>query len=166
MLTLAALLALPFIGVHLTGCGKNESTGGSTGSATGSMQALLDDWQQGDKSRAVSNFADLDWSARPLFSSSSPLSLSEAQFARLSASDRGAKSTEITSQTRVLKELTVAVAEAGINVAAQKDIAQARKHFIALKQCGEALDSPASLAVVKLIGQSVKKKAAAELSKL
>ena len=163
---LTVLLAIPFIGVHLTGCGKNESSRGSTGSATGSMQALLDKWQQGDKPGAVSAFADLDWSARPLFSTSSPLSLSEEQFAKLSASDRGTKSTGITSQTGVLKELTAAVAEAGITAAAQKDIAQARKHFTALKQCGEALNGPTSLAVVKMIGKSVKKRAEAELSKL
>ena len=85
---------------------------------------------------------------------------------RLPASDREVKSGEITSQTRVLKELAAAVAQAGIDAAAKQDPAQARKHFTSLKQCGEALDSPGSLAIVKLVGQGIKKRAGAELSKI
>lgn len=171
---ISVLFALAVIGFSLAGCGKSDSSGhsgakqdsDSNRSTTALIQPLLDEWQQGDKSTAISRFVQSDWSTSPLFPASSPLSLSEEQFTRLPASDREAKSGEIASQTRVLKELAAAVAQAGIDAVAKQDTAQARKHFTSLKQCGEALNGPGSLAMTKLVGQGIKKRADAELSKM
>ena len=171
---ISAHITVACVGFSLLGCGKSDSSGPSgvkqdadgNRSAAVLIQPLLDEWQQGDRSTAISRFVQSDWSARPLFPASSPLSLSEEQFTRLPAADREAKSGEITAQTRVLKELAAAVAQAGIEAAAKQDAVQARKHFTSLKQCGEALDSPGSLAIVKLVGQGIKKRADAELLKV
>ena len=65
-----------------------------------------------------------------------------------------------------LKQLAAAVAQAGRDAAAKGDVAQARKHFTALRECGAALDTSDSLAIVRLVGQGMKKRAETEMSKL
>ena len=168
--TIVTLTVVALTGFSLMGCGKkNDSSGNSHSAAkqdSGSVQTLLNEWQQGNKPTAISRFVETDWSARPLFPATSPLSLSEDQFKSLSASDRETKATEITAQTGVFKQLAAGVAQAGMDAAGKKDIAQARKYFTALKQSGEALDSSGSLAILKLVGQSIKKKGETELAKL
>jgi hypothetical protein len=174
--TLATLAASALIGTGLTSCGKKTDSSGNppppkgqqdTASATTPvMQSVLTLWQQGDKSAAVSRFLETDWSARPLFRPGSTLSLSEDQFKSLSEADARAKSSEITAQVDELKQLALAVAEAGREAAAKKDVAQAVKAFTSLKQFGEALDRPDSSTIVKLTGRKVTKTADGELAKL
>ena len=168
----ATLTVFALIGLQLMGCGKENGSGNLPSAAkqgsdpTPAMQPLLSEWQQGDKSAAIRRFVETDWSARPLFSTTSPLSLTEEQFKALSASDRETKSGEIMSQAGVLKQLAAAVAQAGLDASAKKDMVQARKHFTSLKRCGEALDSPTTLAIIKLVGQGIRKRADTELAKL
>jgi hypothetical protein len=127
---------------------------------------LLTVWQQGDKSGAVSRFLETDWSARPLFTPGSTLGITETQFRALPAADRDLKAKEMMPQLVYLKQLAWAVEQTGIDAAAKKDFAQARKYFTSLKQCGDALDGPDSLALLKLVGQAFKKRANTELAKL
>jgi hypothetical protein len=173
---LATLVAFGLIGVGLTSCGKKtDSSGnppppkgqqGTTTATAPAMQSLLTAWQQGDKSAAVSRFLETDWSVRPLFTPGSTLSLSEDQFKSLSKADGQAKSREISAQTEEIRQLAAAVAQAGRDAAAQKDLAQAVKCFNSLKQCGEALDRPDSSTIVKLTGSKMRKIADGELAKL
>ena len=167
----AVLLGL----VILAGCGKSDSPPAPTPSAAAqssesspapALEAALAGWRAGDKSTAVSRFLQIDWSARPLFAPDSPLALSEEQFKQLPAGELQAKSVEIMSRNGELKQLASAVAERGREAAAKKDVAQARKLFSSVKQCGEALDSPQSLAIVRLVAQALKKMADTELSRL
>jgi hypothetical protein len=123
-------------------------------------------WQQGDKTAAVSSFVETDWSSRPLFASSSALSLTEDQFKALSNAERQAKSSEMIPQIDSLKQLAAAVAQAARDAAAKGDVAQARKYFTSLKQCGTALDTSNSLALVRLVGQGMKKRSDTEMSTL
>jgi len=159
----------------LAGCGKPSTPAGGTTtppaataaiSATPVSQPALSAWQQGDKATAVAGFLTADWSARPLFGTDSPLSLSESQFGALSAADRQAKSAELTTQLGVFKQLAAAVSQAGQDAAAKGDSAQARKCFTALKQCGAALAGPDSSSLVQLVGQAFTKRADTELAKL
>jgi hypothetical protein len=122
-------------------------------------------WQQGDKTAAVTSFVETDWSGRPLFASGSALSLTEEQFKALSNPDRQTKSSEMLPQIDSLKRLAAAVAQAGQDAAAKGDAAQARKHFAALKECGAALDT-SDLALVRLVGQGMTKRAETEMLKL
>jgi len=173
---LAVLVTFALIGVGLTSCGKKaDSTGnppppkgqqGTTSATTPVMQSVLTLWQQGDKSAAVTRFLETDWSARPLFTPGSTLSLSEDQFKLLSEADARAKSSEIAAQTEEIRQLAAAVAQAGRDAAAQKNMAQAVKYFTSLQRCGEALDRPDSSTIVKLTGGKMRKIADAELAKL
>ena len=101
-----------------------------------------------------------------MFAAGSVLSLSEDQFKALPAADRQAKSTEMTAQLALLKQLAAAVTQAGQDAASKGDAAQARKYFTSLKQCGTALASPECLSLVQLVGQGFIKKVDTELSKI
>jgi len=96
-------------------------------------QPALTAWQQGDKAAAVSSFLAADWTARPLFAADSPLSLTESQFAALSAADRQAKSGVVAAQLDSFKQLAAAVRQAGSDAASKVDAAQARKILDAKK---------------------------------
>jgi hypothetical protein len=172
----ATRAAVAFIGLGLMGCSKKTDLSGTLpsspkrqgdiASATPALQSVLTTWQAGDKSAAVSRFVETDWSARPLFTPGSTLSLSEDQFKSLPLADIEVKSKEITPQLRALKELAEAVTQAGRDAAAKKDFARARKHFMSLKQCGEAIESSDCLLIVKLVGKAWRKKADADLAGL
>lgn len=123
-------------------------------------------WQQGDKSTAVSRFVEANWSARPLFAPGSTLSLTESEFMLIPSSERNAKANDAMNQAVGLKQLAQAVLQAGHDAAVKKDSTQARKCFKSVKQCGEALDGPDSLLLVRQIGQFLKKMAGKELAKL
>ena len=121
---------------------------------------------QGDNSAAVSRFLETDWRARPLFSPGSTLGLSESQFVALSYADREAKRGGVEAQAGELKKLSLAVLQAGRDAAASNDSALALKYFTALKQFGEALESPDSLAIVKMLGSGMRRAAEKEMAKL
>lgn len=172
----SVLLAAALIGLSLTGCGKQHTPAATpsaanqdqatTAATTPVVESALTLWQQGDTSAAVSQFHETDWSLRPLFAPQSPLSLSEDQFKALPAADRQLKSAEVMTKTTELKRLAAAVAQAGRDAAAKKNFDLARKHFASLRHCGEALDGPDSLALVRLVGQALQKMADSELAKL
>jgi hypothetical protein len=160
--------------ILIAGCGKKSPSSSTTpppaqadaASSSPVAQPALTAWQQGDKAAAVSSFLAADWTARPLFAADSPLSLTESQFAALSAADRQAKSSVLTAQLDSFKQLAAAVRQAGTDAASKGDAAQARKCFTALKQCGTALSGPDCLSLVQLVGQGLIKRADTELAKI
>jgi hypothetical protein len=165
------------VAILLSGCGKQNASSGTSpapardqtsaaSAASPVTQASMSAWQQGDKSTAVSSFLAADWSTRPLFASDSVLSLTESQFASLSAADQQAKSGEMTKQLGLLKQLAAAVAQAGRDAASKGDATQAQKCFTSLKQCGTALSSPDCLSLVQLVGKAFTKTADTELAKI
>jgi hypothetical protein len=151
----STLAAFSLACISLVGCGPKPN-----------MQSVVAAWQQGDKSTAISRFVATDWSERPLFAPGSTLSLSEEQFKSLPPADREAKMKDMISQISALKEPAMAVLQAGRDAAGKKDVVQARKYFTAVKQYGEALDSPDTILFVKQLGPFFKQLADAELSKL
>lgn len=162
--TISAVLTVLLL---LAGCGKKVSPPTSTPSAASPVaQPAMTAWQQGDKPTAIRSFVETDWSTRPLFPSSSTLSLKEEQFKALSNADRQAKSGEMMSQLDSLKHLAAAVTQAGRDAASKGDAAQARKYFTSVKRCGTALDSPDCLSIAQLVGQALKNMADTELGKL
>jgi len=137
---------------------------------TPTTQSILTAWQQGDTSAALSRFRNADWSARPLFAPGSTLSLTEdqlrSQFSSLTPGEVETKRQEMMAPLDALKQVGAAATQAGRDAAAKNDLATARTYFTALLSCGEALDNPDSLAIVKLVGQGMKKRAEEELRKL
>ncbi|HEX5399293.1 MAG TPA: sigma-70 family RNA polymerase sigma factor [Verrucomicrobiae bacterium] len=129
-------------------------------------EPLLAAWQNGDKIGAIGKFVGADWTTRPLFATNSVLSLSEKEFAVLTDAERQAALNEFNGRLAALKQVAAAVAQAGRDMAANGDNAQARKYFTALNQCGTALDSAECLQIVQLVGKAFKKMSDTELSKL
>ena len=167
------------ISASLSGCSKKSeatsaapptaSTPGeqsTPGTSTAPVPSVLAAWVTGDQPSSVQKFVETDWTARPLFAPGSTLGLPEAKFKTLSAAEREAKFTEVVPQTTALKALARAVIQAGREAAAKKDAVQARKCFVSLRQCGEALDTLETLTSVKFIGQGMKRMAETELTKL
>jgi hypothetical protein len=161
---LGAVLAASLL---FAGCGQQPPPPAATPSAAVPVtQSALAAWQEGDQAAAVSRFVEADWNSGLLFSSSSALSLTEDQFKALSNAERQAKSAEMLPQIEALKRLATAVTQAGRDAASKGDTALARKYFTSLKGCGTALDTSNSLALVRLVGQGLKKRADTEMSTL
>lgn len=167
---LAILMAAVFIISAATGCGKRSAPAGDSSSPKNAqaagMETILTTWEQGDKATAVSDFLATDWSAGPQFTPDSALNLSEDQFKQLPAIERDARLEDVHAQLVTLKKLAGAVAQAGREAAAKKDLALARKHFAALQQFGQALDGSDSMLIVRMIGQVLEKMGRAEMEKL
>ena len=130
------------------------------------MEPILTAVQQGDTASAVGMFLEADWTTRPLFTPGSTLALSEKQYVALTREQQAAASTELPKQSTVLKGLATAVGQAGQAAVAKQEIALARRYFTSLQQYGEALAGPESTALIKLVGQAIKKRGDAELAKL
>jgi hypothetical protein len=112
--TMSAVVA---VSIFPAGCGTKSGSSGASSSPgkeqAGAASAAITAWEQGDKSTAISSFVGADWTARPLFSSSSASSLSEAQFRALPEAARQAKSNGMLAQLDVLKQLAAAAVLAG-----------------------------------------------------
>ena len=167
------------LGVWITfgGCRKHESPSSTSkpvaGEQTNSVspstpiaQPALTAWEEGNQAAAVISFVEADWSARPLFAPGSVLNLSEEQFRGLSPGDRQAKSSELVARLDSFKRLVAAVAQAGRDVASKGDVAQARKCFKALDQCGTALDKPERTDLVRIVGRACKRIGSKELAQV
>jgi hypothetical protein len=168
------LLVLVMIGCNKasgpTGTSSSE-TEGKRSTGTSVLQAALSNWEQGDKETAVSNFVEASWGARPLFPPGSALNLSEEEFrARIQALASpeavARMGSNLMAEVQPLKTLAGAVAQSGANAVAQQNYDRAREHLEALRQCGQALDTADSLAILRLLGQGFKKRADAEMEKL
>jgi poly-gamma-glutamate capsule biosynthesis protein CapA/YwtB (metallophosphatase superfamily) len=129
-------------------------------------QSALIAWQQGDKAAAIRSFVAADWSSRPLFETGSVLNLSEDQFKALPSADSGAKAQEMITQISWFKQVSDAVAQAGIDAAAKGDTAQAREYLTSFRQFGLALESQDYMRFVNLYGKGIENKANAELAKI
>jgi hypothetical protein len=134
----------------------------ATSTTTSSAESVFTAWQEGDKPTAVSRFVQFDWTARPLFATGSVLGLSETQF----RANPQANQQELMTKVPILKGIAAAVAAAGRDAAAKKDIAGAKKYFTSLQQCGEALSGPDFTLLVQQIGKFVKGTGDEELAKL
>ena len=170
----SVIIACLTIGV--TGCGKSNvaptatpsapiSTAGGPGVATAN-ETVLTAWDKGDKSTAVRNVLEADWTIRPLFTSGTTLALSEKQFSELPASARSSNQAPVSAAMTALKGVAVAVRDAGRDAAAKGDVALARKHFMALQHWGEALGGPDSMAIIGIVGRAIKKIGDTELASL
>jgi hypothetical protein len=173
--TFAALLILV---IGLAGCEKQadpRATSASDAKARAStvpaLQPSLAAWQKGNQAAAVSNFVQADWNSRPLFPVDSRLNMTEEEFrsrvrSLFTPESVNAMGTNLFAELEPIKRLAAAVGQAGQKAAAERDYAKARKYFTALQQCGAALDSTNSLALLQAVGQGLKSRADLELNKL
>ncbi|MEJ0090886.1 MAG: hypothetical protein WDM80_14235 [Limisphaerales bacterium] len=163
----AIIAGIMVVAILLTGCGKKSSSATTlTAQPEIILEPALTAWQSGDKTTATSNFLAMDWNSAPSSAPSSTLSISEVQFKTLSNADRQAKSLKMTAQLQSLRDLASSVEEAGRDAVLKGDMAQARKCFTSLKQCGTALDNPDYLQIVQLTGQAMKKMSDKDMAKI
>ena len=153
------------------GCGRGApAPADSKGSATaGSGQTVLEQsmasWKD-DQNAAVAKFLEVDWSRRPLFSTGNVLNDTEAQFAAIPAAAQQAVANQMTEEIKTVREICTEVSSRGKVALAKGDRATAEKCFRQLKQCGEALDGPDSLLILKKVGKSVSQRGAEALEAL
>jgi len=157
-MALAATLA-----AALVGCGKQQTPAGATGKPA-PLDQVLASWQQGDQAGAIQRFLETDWKSSSAIGARSPLSHRESELPGMSAAARDKLAKEVMAQLSDLKALARAVRDQG-QAAAGTDPAQARRCFAKLEECGAALDKPEGMKIVQLVGQALRKMAAAQSAK-
>ena len=159
ILLLAALLT-----VAGAGCGKQNTPSGTAARAT-PLEKAVASWHQGDQAGAVQRFLEIDWKTGAPYSAGSPLRMREKDFPSLSAAESEKLMGQVTAQLKDLKQLATAVRDKGL-AATAADRELARRCFGRIDECGAALDQPDGLKIVQLVGQALRKMAAAESAKL
>jgi len=116
-------------------------------------------FQQGQQDEAVEAFVDIQWKGRVCFPESSPLALTEAEFAQLPASERNERLAEIMGELIVLRSLTKAVLAKG------QSGPDGAKYTNAAATFGKLLaEDKEALAILKMLGESLQEKAAEQSS--
>lgn len=112
-------------------------------------------FQQGQQDEAVEAFVNIQWKGRVGFAESSPLALTEAEFAQLPASERNERLAEIMGELIVLRSLTKAVLAKG------QSGPDGAKYTNAAATFGKLLaEDKEALAILKMLGESLQEKAA------
>ena len=116
-------------------------------------------FQQGQQDEAVEAFVNIEWKGRVGFAESSPLALTEAEFAQLPASERNERLAEIMGELIVLRSLTKAVLAKG------QSAPDGDKYTNAAATFGKLLaEDKEALAILKMLGESLQEKAAEQSS--
>ena len=133
-------------------------------------EPVMASWRQDDRSKAIDDFLVTDWSREPLFQASSRLNLREDEFAaaaaKMNEGERKASLTEIGQLLQPLDQVGEAVVQAGLDAYAAGHPDEARRHFIAVKQCGQALSREDYTTPVKVLGVKFTGLASTKIAKL
>jgi len=164
-LLLSLLIPLVFQESSATSFGQTASPStGNPNQAKKQDRVTLDEamtlWRASKKDEAVAKFMAVDFSRRPLFPTGSVLNYTEAQFVALPQAARDKLATQMNADIRVLKEICAHVRDAAKSALAGGDSAKSGNYTAQLKKCGDALNQPDSLALLKLVGKAIQKQAA------
>jgi hypothetical protein len=141
--------------------GKIAQEGGDRVAAH--LQEVLAMWSRGDKDKATKEFLLINWQKRGEFSKESAFGLTEQEFIALPPNEQNKRSSELVE----LKGLCRSVLDAGRTAAAQGDREQAKRHILAVQQCGRLLARDAAMsAVVQSMGKALDHIASKELTEL
>jgi len=141
--------------------GKTAQEGGDRVAAH--LREVLAMWSRGDKDKATKEFLLINWQKPGEFSKESAFGLTEQEFIALPPNEQNKKSAELVE----LKGLCRSVLDAGRTAAARGDREQAKRHILAVQQCGRFLAQDAAMsAVVQLMGKALDQIASGELGKL
>ena len=100
---------------------------------------VLELWQSGQKDQAVSQFLAINWQSPDIFEKESIFTISESQFAKLSAAKRQQISQDALAKIKHVKELTRHIVEHTKTLAIQNENTEAVKYYTALINCGSRL---------------------------
>jgi hypothetical protein len=136
-------------------------------------EAIVATSKTGNKATAMRLFLEADWASEQLFSDGSPAYLSESQFAahvnELIEEGNGDEihaGDELYAIAKELQSVAAAIKKAGRDAITKGEFDMARKYFVALQQCGDALDSSDRSTLFQLLGGTIKAAGEAELKKI
>jgi len=112
-------------------------------------------WNMGKKDAAVQQFLAIQWDDPAAFQGIPMLVMSEQQLTSLSQEQRNRIVQETQGLSAVLRSIATHVIAAGETQAAAGDADNAKAHFDAVRQCGQALKSPDRLQVVQVVGKAM-----------
>jgi hypothetical protein len=162
----AAWILVPFLAMSLVASSAQAQTNaGKAGDANSKPSAsnldqVMKLWNAGKKEAAATAFMAVDFSRRPLFPSGSVLNYTEPQFMALPRAAAEKLSKQMLEDISGLKGICALVRDTGRSALDRGDKAAADKCTMQLKKCGDALNQPDSLALLKLVGKAVHKMAA------
>jgi hypothetical protein len=116
---------------------------------------VLVSWHMGKKDVAVKQFLAIQWSDPVAFQGVPMLAMSEQQLASLSQQQQTRVVEESQTLASALRAIAKYVVAAGESVAAAGDTASAKAHYIAVKECGQALTDSKHLHVVQMVGKAM-----------
>lgn len=112
-------------------------------------------WGAGKKEEALRQFLAVDFTRRPLFPKGSVLGYSEKEYVALPRAVNSKLQPQILEEVRPMKGLAVYVREAAAAAAERGDKAKSGLYLGQLRKCGEALEHPDGLALVRLVGKAI-----------
>lgn len=116
---------------------------------------VLVSWNMGKSDEAVQKFVALSWDDPAVFQGIPALAIGEEQLASLQEAQRNRVVQHAQELAGTLRDLVRAVAGAGDTLAVSGNTEGARAHFDALKQCGQALQSPNHVVMIQLVGEAM-----------
>jgi hypothetical protein len=119
------------------------------------FEEVLSLWESGDKEGAAAGFLKIDWQSPNLFSETSILSMSEGEFATLSATERSDVQGKAMALAGTIRQLVKDVLESAQASVRAKDYGAAESRLNAVLDCGSALADSDGLAIMKMVGTSV-----------
>lgn len=134
---------------------KTESTPVQPSAKKATLDNALKLWRAGQQTEAVDQFLAVDFSKQPLFPAGSTLNLTEAEFVALPTAAREKMRMPMMEDIQTLKLIAAQVK------AQSKTSEKSALCLSQLKAAGEAFDRPGGLALLKLVGQAMKKMAIA-----
>jgi hypothetical protein len=131
-------------------------------SPAGSLGQALKLWTEAKRPQAVAEFLTVDFAQRPLFPKGSILNYTEKQFIDLPNAAREKLAQQMIDDLQKLKQLAASVRKEGQTAQEAGDTARAELCSAQIRRCGQALDHPDSLALLRLVGQALQKPARPE----
>jgi hypothetical protein len=132
-----------------------ESTGSAPSSPAADLGRPLDLWIDGQQDAAIDALADADFSAPNAAFDRAVLTMSESEFADLSADRRAVLQQEAQQVGRAFRELARAAADRAALLAAEGDTARARTIARNIEALGQTLAAADKLAIMQLIGDAI-----------
>ena len=149
--------------IFLSACGnRNQEQAASTPKEETVLSPLIAALQNDETEEVLRLFREIDWSQRPLFPASSPLSLSEGEY--MAAVKRQRPGPNLMGEIQdFLKPLSREVLHAGKTAALEGNVSLSQDYFESLKAFGQAIQDSELTLVVTQMGQAFVASADAEL---
>ena len=122
-------------------------------------------WSSGERDKAVERFIATDWTKPDVFPAGSVFRMTETQYKAAPAARRKKVDDSIRKQASELRALVGEVFDRGTKARAKDDKNGATRALEAARACGKHISTqPDALAVLKLVGTAIEKRAGEHLA--